>query len=167
MTTPPAATAWAASTRILAGSLMGALLIMGVAVFFVLGDDLASPPVVIPLAQIAAGVVLHLLLETVGYRVAPLTLAMSADEAGTAARTRWQSGMVLRFALAESVAIVSLAGAFIVTEGAVLTYVGGALVSLVLMVLHVWPGSRPVGKVADALERDGRGSGLREAFGVA
>lgn len=34
------------------------------------------------------------------------------------------------------------------------------------MRVHVWPGSRPVGKFADALEAGGRSSGLRESFGL-
>ena len=45
-------------------------------------------------------------------------------------------------------------------------YAVGALVSLVLMGVHVWPWSRPVGRTADALERAGQPSYLREAFGI-
>ena len=57
-------------------------------------------------------------------------------------------------------------GNIVLTDGDLLTYLGGAVVSLVLMAVHVWPWARPVGKVADALEADGRRSGLREAFGL-
>jgi hypothetical protein len=74
--------------------------------------------------------------------------------------------MIMRFAIAEFVAIASVAAAFVLPDGSILTYLGGAVVSLVLMVVHVWPGARPVGKVADALEAGGRRSGLREAFGL-
>lgn len=73
---------------------------------------------------------------------------------------------ILRFAISEFVAIASIAAAFVLPDGDVLVHVGGALVSLVLMVVHVWPWARPVGKTADALEAGGRRSGLREAFGV-
>lgn len=161
-------TSWATPTRILAASLMWALVLIGIALYFVLGErDMSSPPLVVPVVQIGVGVGVHLLLEAIGYRTAPLSPSLSEEEAANEARTRWQSGMVLRFALCEAVAIASVAAAFVLTEGGYLTYVGGVLVSLVLMLLHVWPGARPVGKVADALERDGRRSGLRETFGVA
>ena len=73
--------------------------------------------------------------------------------------------MTMRFAIAEFVAIASVAAAFVLPDGSTLTYLGGAVVSLALMVVHVWPGARPVGKVADALEAGGKRSGLREAFG--
>lgn len=73
--------------------------------------------------------------------------------------------MILRFALSEVIAIASLVAAFVV-EGGILTYAVGAVVSLVLMAVHVWPSARPVGRVADALEAAGRRTTLREEFGV-
>jgi hypothetical protein len=78
---------------------------------------------------------------------------------------RWQSSMVQRFALAESIAIVSVALCFVVPEGGYVLLLLGCATSLVLMAVHVFPWKRPVGKVADALERDGARSGLREVFG--
>ena len=147
---------------------MSALVMIGLALFFVLGqEDMSSPPLVVVLVQLAAGVGIHLLLEAVGYRPQPLAPSVSDEDAEVLVRMRWQSAMLLRFALAETVAIASVAVAFVVEEGGFLTYVVGAAVSLALMALHVWPGARPVGRMADALERDGRRSGLREAFGVA
>lgn len=73
---------------------------------------------------------------------------------------------MLRFALCELIAIASLVLAFAL-EGGILTYAIGAVVSLALMAVHVWPWSRPVTKVANALEAAGRTSHLREAFGLA
>ena len=73
--------------------------------------------------------------------------------------------MMLRFALSEVIAIASLVAAFVV-EGGLGAYAVGALVSLALMAVHVWPWARPVTKVADALEASGRPSFLRETFGV-
>ena len=158
---------WAASTRVLAATLMSALVLIGTSLWFVLGqDDMSSPPVLVLAGLLALGVAVHLTVEAVGYRAEPLSASLSDAEVENQTRTRWQATMILRFALAESVAIVSIAVAFVVSEGGFLTYVVGAAISLALMVLHVWPGARPVGKVADALERDGRRSGLREAFGV-
>ncbi|WP_353953551.1 hypothetical protein V6K52_09115 [Knoellia sp. S7-12] len=165
MTTSPAAAApFALSARILSGTLMGALVFMGMALFFVLGTE-ATPPLWVPLAQFGAGIVIHFVVEAIGYRPQPLDPSMSDPDAATAARTRWQSSMILRFALIEAVAIASLAAAFVI-DGGVWTYAVGALVSLLLMGVHVWPAGRSVGKTANALESQGQASFLREAFGL-
>jgi hypothetical protein len=152
------------SARILSGALMAGLVFIGIAMFFVLGTD-DTPPTWLPVAQVVAGVGVHTLLEAIGYRVPPLDPDLSDADAEQASATRWQSSMTLRFALSEAIAIVSLVAAFVL-EGGILAYAVGAVVSLVLMAVHVWPWARPVGKVAEALEAAGRRSTLREAFGV-
>ena len=166
MSTPqPLGAPFAVSNRILAASLMGALVVMGVALSFVLPRE-GSFPVVVLLVQLVAGVVVHVLLDAVGYRTPPLATGLTEEAAVAQARARWQAGMILRFALAELIAIVSIAAAFVLPEGDITVYLGGAVVSLVLMVVHVWPGARPVGKAATALEAGGTRSGLRETFGL-
>ena len=165
-TTPPteAATTFATSSRMLTGAIMGALVFIGIALFFALGTD-ATPPVWVPLAQLAAGGVVHLLVESIGYRVEPLDPGLSERDAAVSARTRWQASMMVRMVLIEAIAILSLAAAFVI-DGGVWTYVGGAVVSLALLAVHVWPSSRSVTKSADALEARGQASFLRESFGL-
>ena len=165
MSSPNLVGAFALSSRILAASLMGALVVVGVALSVVLPPQ-GSLSIVVLLAQLVVGVAAHGLLEAIGYRMPALAADLTDDAAEAEARTRWQSGMILRFAISEFIAIASIAAAFVLPDGDILVYVGGALVSLVLMVVHVWPWARPVGKTADALEAGGRRSGLREAFGV-
>lgn len=166
MSTPvPSAAPFALSTRILAGSLMGALVVIGGALSVVLPLD-APVSVVVLGAQLLAGLAAHLVIEAIGYRTPALATDLTDDEAVAQARSRWQPLMVTRFALAELVAIASIAAAFVIEDGGFVTYLGGAVVSLALMAVHVWPGSRAVGKVAEALESGGKRSGLREAFGV-
>ena len=166
MSTPlPAAAPFALTTRVLAASLMGALVVMGVALAVVLPPE-GSMSVTVLLVQVVAGLAAHGLLEAIGYRTPPLAPDLTDEAAAAQARTRWQSGMFLRFAVSEFIAIASIAAAFVLPDGDILTYLGGAVVSLVLMGVHVWPWARPVGRTADALEASGRASGLREAFGV-
>jgi hypothetical protein len=156
------------SATMLSLSLMGALVVIPVALWFVVGtEDEAThaPATVLLLAIPAAGVVVHVLLEAIGYRVPPIPPGTPEDDARDEAVARWQSSMVQRFALAESIAIVSVALCFVVPEGGYVLLLLGCATSLVLMAVHVFPWSRPVGKVADALERDGARSGLREVFG--
>lgn len=166
--TPPSAS-FAMSQRSLVGSLMSGLVLVAFAIYFVFvgqGDVWASPPLYVPVAQLVAGLTAHFLMETVGYRVAALDRSLSEEDAATRARQAWQTTMILRFALSELVAIASLAAAFVVTDGGYLTYLGGMLVSLVLMGVHVWPSARPVDRIAAALEQGGRSSHLRETFGL-
>jgi hypothetical protein len=156
------------STTMLSLSLMGALVIIPVALWFVVGTEeeaTQAPATVLLIAIPAAGVVMHVLLEAIGYRVQPIPPGTSGDDARGQAVMRWQSSMIQRFALAESIAIVSIALCFVVPEGGYVLLLVGCVTSLVLMAVHVFPWSRPVGKVADALERDGVHSGLREVFG--
>lgn len=157
----------AMSNRVFAGSLMSALVFIGIAMFFVFFHPTELPPYWVFLAQLLAGVAVHGACESIGYQAQPLATSTTEESAATAATAAWRQGQIIRFALCEAIAIFSLAGAFILERGGFLTYLGGAVVSLVLMMLHVWPGARPVGKVADALEANGRRSGLREAFGHA
>lgn len=164
MSTPAPAATFAQSARILAGSLMSALVFIGLALFFVLPPT-GTVPVVALLVQLAAGVAVHLALDAIGYRVPPIAPGSTEEGAAAEARQRWQATMILRFALAEVIAILSVAAAFVLPDGDVVVYLGGAAVSLVLIAVHVWPGARPVGKVASALEAQGARSGLREAFG--
>lgn len=162
--TPQASSAGFAQTaRILAAALMGGLVFIGVAMFFVLGTE-QTPPLWVVLALLALGVVSHLVIETVGYRLRPLESDLGDDAAAREARTRWQAAMIQRFAISELAALGALVLAFVI-DGGVWVYVLGALVSLALMAIHVWPGARSVARSAEALEANGRPSHLREAFG--
>ena len=81
MSTPlPSSAPFALSTRILAGSLMGALVVIGVALSVVLPAP-ESVPVAVLAVQVLAGVAAHVLLEAVGYRSGPHALAGADDHA--------------------------------------------------------------------------------------
>lgn len=155
----------ASQHRLVAGTLISGLFFIALALFFVLPLDEAPPVWVLP-AQLAAGVAVHVLVEAIGYRPPALDPSLDDEAASAQAMVRHQGAMILRFALIESIAIVSIALAFVVPDGGFLTFAGGAVVSLALMGYHVWPWTRPVGRTADALEARGRRSGLREAFGL-
>lgn len=154
-------------SRVLAASTIGTLVVLGVVSYVVLAPDpgdLAAPPWWLLVAQALAGVALHLLLDAVGYRtpaVRPGTPPEEAQRAGVAAYT---SRTVVRLALSETVALVSLALAFAGDAEDWPGYVTGALVSVALLVVHVWPWSRPVDRTRASLERDGARVPLREAF---
>ena len=76
------------------------------------------------------------------------------------------SRTIARLALCESIALASVAAAFIVDSGGYVGYLMGGAVSLVLLVVHVWPGEGTIGKTMTSLERDGARSYLREQLGL-
>jgi hypothetical protein len=76
----------------------------------------------------------------------------------------FRSTLMLRLALAESVAIIGLALAFVAGR-TVLLYDLGAAISVLLLAVHVWPSLRTVDKILARLEADGARTGLREVLG--
>jgi hypothetical protein len=157
---------FARQTRMLSSILVSALVMIGIALSFVLAPVGELPPWWVPLAQVVAGVAMHAVISTIGYQAAPLDRSLSDSQARATAQRIFTTGLTMRFAFSESIAIISIALAFVLQHGGFLIFLGGALVSIVLMALHVWPGAGPVGRIADKLEADGRPSGLREEFGL-
>ncbi|WP_193613912.1 hypothetical protein [Nocardioides lijunqiniae] len=159
------------SLRLTVGAMMTFLLLMALALSFVLapgsdpqpGEGLLDAPQPWVLAAIAAaGVALHVLITLVGYRTPAIAPGTPADVAGGTSAAAMSSGTVLRAALSESVALASIALAFIVSEGSYLTYVVGAAVSLALFVVHAYPGERTIARTEASLEREGGRSHLRD-----
>lgn len=157
-------------SRMLSFALMSALVVMALAVWFVLdqsgGDKYAAPPLLMVALQVLGGIAVYVLCDGIGYRLQPIEPGTPRKEAATRALRGWQSGFVMRFALCEIVALASLAGAFVIGDGGFVGYLVGAVISLALMGWFVWPGERTVGRTAEALEREGGTSYLREVMGL-
>jgi len=147
----------------LASTLIGAPLIITVAIYFAATDDPTASwgpwLLVVPVLNLA-GIVAA---EVVGYTVPALPAGTEPDRVRRLAEERFRTGMILRFALTEApfVVTIALAFAFPVPEPVVLVGLSAALTCLGLA-FHCWPWSRPVGRTADALERDGVKTSLRE-----
>lgn len=152
-----------AQLRVLAGTLIGALVVLAVVMAPVLGLE-GYPPVWVPAALGALAVAVHLLVQAVGYRVPAIAPATPESDAAAAGRAAYQTSMVLRFALCESVAMVALVAAFVVEPRTAMTYVVGGTLSLLLMAWHVWPSERLVRRVEQELDRDGGRSRLWDAL---
>jgi hypothetical protein len=155
--------------RTLVGSMMGSLVIVAVVLYFALvtpAHGLELPPLWLVGAQVAAGIVVHLVVESVGYRAGAIPPGTAEQEARTWAAAAFTTGSVLRFGLCESIALASVGAAFLVEPGGYAGYLTGAAISLLLMAVHAWPGEGPVGKTQTSLERDGARSYLREQLGL-
>lgn len=168
--TPPPVTdrpGAAQAFRTLAGSLMAAPVLLGVALFFALsGSEGAWDATPIAAAFAALGVVMHIVITRVIWTMIP------AVEPGLDADTTWgkalagmQPNMMLRFALAEAVVIMGAAAAFVVTSGGLTIFVVAAIASLVLMWLNVYPNESVIRRTQERLEAKGARTGLAEAFG--
>ena len=122
------------------------------------------PPLPLLIGLPVVGVAVHVVLDLVGYRTAPLDRSIPAEEATTAAAARYQAGTMVRFAVSEAVAIVALAAAFVVASG---PRTGPDRVRGHARAARGprRPWQRPMGRTAAALERDGADSHLREVFG--
>lgn len=155
--------------KTLAVALMGMLVFFPIPLWFVLGsqdDALAMPSPLLLAAPVVAGVVVHVVLDAIGYRTAAISPTASTEETQRIAASHFGSAMIRRFAFGEVIAVVCIALGFIVTTGGYLLVLVGCATSMVLMLVHVWPGQRPVTKTAASLEREGARSGLSEAFGL-
>lgn len=152
--------------RTVALALMSSLVILGIALFFVLGEESSDPfrPEGWALAVVVgAGVVANLVILTIGYQAPAVP---TGNPRGTGYAAAYQAATYLRFALAESTAVLAVALAFVVNQGGFGTYLVGGAISLASMATHVYPWSFPIERYRARLERDGGTSYLREDLGL-
>ncbi|MBC7275870.1 hypothetical protein [Nocardioides sp.] len=162
MPTPPMRTA-----RMLALTFMSMLVVLGVVVALSVPEaDLTLPSAYVIGGQVAAGVVIFVLCSTIGFQVVPITPGTPPEQATREGLQRQQTSMFLRLVLSEVVAIASLALAFVLTDGQLMTYVIGAVVSLALMAFFAYPSARNIRRVEASLDSAGAPSRLAEEFGV-
>ncbi|MGI8881847.1 MAG: hypothetical protein ACR2KJ_15345 [Jatrophihabitans sp.] len=158
----------ATTLRTLALAFATTPIVIGIALVFVAkpaNGESAKASVGIVAAEIVIAVLAELLLETMGYRIKPLDATMDAEKAASQAGVRFQASMILRFALAEVVVLISIALTFVVTPLTVLNYLVGAALGVALILIHVWPSSRVLTRCAAAMDRDGGRSQLVERLG--
>ena len=154
--------------QMLAGAVMASLLMIGVALVVAFPEDerFDAPPLWLVGAQVAAAVVVHLLVESIGYRTAAIHPETGEAESAVEATRAFTAGTLLRVAMCESIALASIVAAFLVDSGGYLGFLTGAAISLALMAVHAWPGSGPIDKTVISLEREGGRSYLRERLGL-
>lgn len=149
------------SLRVMIGALLAAPVMITLAVAFVLPVGEPDPIFLGILLVVSAAVAAA--IPAFGYRLVPIERGVTTEEAQRQALSRFQSAAMLRFALAEAPVIVGVAVAFV--DQSLVHCLVGAVASLILMGLHVWPTRRVVERCAERLEADGVASGLRSAFG--
>lgn len=159
--------------QILAVALMGALVVIGLALTFlfasggVFGDVWTKPPVVVWVALVVLAFAPIPLIEAIGYATGALKPGLSRPAASKEALIRDQSRTILRFVMCEAPAIIAVALAFVVPGGGLWLYATVAPVSLWLMWMHVYPQPAAILRTQEALEANGTRSYLDELYGFA
>ena len=151
-------------------AMSSSLLAIALALYFVLGTSETAfdvPPAWLLGGQAVAAVAIHLLLNAVGYRAPAIAPGTPPDQAASRSAAAFTSTTFLRMAFSESIAIASIVAAFVVPQGEYVAFLTGALLALVLLALHAFPGERAIAKVQASLEREGAQSHLREKLGAA
>lgn len=153
--------------RITAAAITVSPLVLLVAMAFVLSDSAdEAPPLWALGAVVAYAAVIAVAASSFGYRVRAIAPGTPPEEARGQARAAFSSSTTLRLALAESVTVVSVVLAFLISEGGLLVVVVGAVLGVVIMTALGWPGDRSIARVQEALESEGTPSSLREALGA-
>jgi hypothetical protein len=153
------------SLRTMVGAVMGSLVIIGVALWFVFTDHAEMPEVrwlgvVLLLGAGAAG-----LIQSVGFRTPAIAPGATSEESARQARSAFQSGTFSRMALAEMPAIASIAVAFVAPEGGFVLYLLGAAIALGLLAAYVLPSDTTIARTQQSLEREGGRADLHAALG--
>ncbi len=94
------------SLKVLTGGITGGIVLMGVALAFLL--DFTAPALWAVLVLLIVGIGAHTVIRAVGYRAKPIPPQTPTGEAGALSIRAFRSLMMLRMALAESVAIIAI-----------------------------------------------------------
>jgi hypothetical protein len=153
------------SLRTMVSAVMGSLVILGVALWFVFTDHTVLPGVlwlgiVLLFGAGAAG-----LIQSVGFRTVAIAPGATTEESARQARAAFQSGTISRMAIAEMPAIASIAVAFVAPEGGFVLYLLGAVISLGLLAQHVRPSDITIARTQQSLERERGRADLHAALG--
>lgn len=155
---------------------MSAVVLIGIALAFVVdgggkrsdrqGNPVhtSAPSAWIYLVIVVLGLVAAVAVQFLGYRLPAISPNADPAEARRTGLQAYQQAMILRFAISEVVAIISIALLFSSRSNTVLPYVVGAAISLVLMAYHVWPSNALINRVQDKLDRNGGRSDLANAM---
>jgi hypothetical protein len=171
---PSAAVSPLRTFRILAVALMGALVVIGIALSFTVSSHRTdrngnpvhthTPSVWMYVVIVALGLIAAGLAQTFGYRIPALPSNLDPAESRATALRVYQQSMFLRFALSESVAIIAIALLFAGRSNTILPYVVAAVIAELLMAYHVWPSESLISRVEQRLDRNGGRSDLANAL---
>lgn len=152
--------------RTIAISYLGAIPMIGIALTFMVPSDdpWGTPDLLGILLPIVVGAACWAAILTIGLRVPALPADAPIDPgAGIAS---YQASMFVRIAFATLPAILSVALLFALPHATLVTYAIGAVISLVLIAVYVYPNRYNVALVERRLDRHGARSLLAAGLGL-
>ena len=140
----------------IASTMLATPVMLGIVLFVMVPaeDRFLVPPTWVLVAQFAGAAVLFVLCEFLFYRAPAVQPGTDPAEAQQLAMNAYQSSFFVRLAVCELLAVASLAAAFVIAPVSWLTYVGGGVLSVLLLVVHVLPTERTFAKTRESLERE-------------
>ncbi len=153
-----------ATLRTVVSSVMGGLVIVGLALWFVLTDHGETPDVLWLAVVLALGVGAAGLINAVGFRTPAIAPTATTEESAQQARAAFQAGTISRMAMAEMPAIAAIALAFVTDDGGYVLYLLGAVISLTLLAVYALPTDSTIARTQRSLEREGGRADLAAAL---
>lgn len=167
VTTPPTpAASRLRALRTIAIAYLGAIPLIGVAMTFVVpsGDPWGVPDLLGLVIPIVVGAACWAAILTIGLRVPALPAGTPTDPGVGIAS--YQTSMFVRIAFATLPAILSVALLFALPHATLVTYAIGAVISLVLIAVYVYPHRYNAALVERRLDRAGGRSLLTTHLGL-
>ncbi|HEX4190750.1 MAG TPA: hypothetical protein VHZ06_07100 [Marmoricola sp.] len=164
----PSTNTFAQTLRILTIALMASLLVILAAIAAMLaqngGHPTGSVPVWTLLVVLVAAAGLVTAIQRFGYRYRAVALDTPEDEARLSSAVQLQVTTLIRFAIAEAIALIGIVLGFIVSSGGLYPVLLSVVIAEVTMFVSMWPREALITRVQTALEREGGLSYLREAL---
>lgn len=153
------------SYRVLVLALMGAPLLIGLVLYFLIGGSIFDPWTPnVPI--MAAFLLVEATVALVGSMMFNMTPALKPGDDGTSADSfmAFQTNSILRFALTEVPLIMALAAAFILTSGGYLLYLMVMVLTEFILLLNVYPTRHNLLRFEAAQEREGGQSNFADCW---
>ncbi|HET6154676.1 MAG TPA: hypothetical protein VFE15_17170 [Marmoricola sp.] len=168
MAATPSVNTFAQTLRFLTIALMASLLVILAAIAAILaqngGEPTGSVRIWTLLVVLVAAVCLIAALQRFGFRYQPIAPGTPEADARLSSAVQLQVTTLLRFAIAEAIALVAIVVGFVVSSGGLYPVLLGVAISEVVMFSVMWPRESLISRVQTSLERDGGLSFLREAL---
>ncbi len=153
---------------------MSALVVIAIALYFAVGKgdrtrngrtvDTHAPAAWVFVLIVVLGLIAATVVQFAGYRVPAVSPDAEPTQGRRVGLQAYQQTMFFRFAVSESVAIISIALTFSSRSDNILPYLVGAVISFGLMAYHVWPGDALISRIQQKLDRNGGRSDLANAL---
>ena len=160
--TSPTSASTLRSLRLMSGAIISAVVVLAVVVCVTPGFE--TPPAWMYAVGPVLAAVGFGLATLLGYRVTAAEPGLDPQQQALRSQTDFRIGHMLRIALTEAPAILTLVLCYVAQPPTALPYLVGLPFFLASLWWHVWPSDALISRVAQRIERSGAPSYLREGL---